>query len=151
MGINYKKIKTNHNKYNIDKQLLMDIEYKEMLFIISKEVVKYREEKKLTQTQLGEKMGIKQEMVSKIESGNYNPSVKFLVEIWSKLSDESINFAAILLRRMYEKVNKNYNYIQIELKTNNEELQYRFKDEATCSKIMDTNTIVINKNLKLVG
>ena len=44
-------------------------------------VLKARMEKGLTQTQLAKKMGTKQAVVSRLESGVANPSVKFLMRL----------------------------------------------------------------------
>ncbi|MCX6784252.1 MAG: helix-turn-helix transcriptional regulator [candidate division WWE3 bacterium] len=44
-------------------------------------VLKARMEKGLTQTQLAKKMGTKQAVVSRLESGLANPSVKFLMRL----------------------------------------------------------------------
>ncbi len=40
-----------------------------------------RIQQNLTQRQLAKKIGIKQPIISRLESGNYNPSVKFLKKV----------------------------------------------------------------------
>jgi len=62
-----------------------DMEVETLLVDIACEFIKYRDENGLTQTDLANKLGITQAMVSKLESGDYNPTVKTLFEIARKL------------------------------------------------------------------
>ena len=41
----------------------------------------YRKELGLTQSELGKRAGISQPIITRFESGNYNPSLEFLVKI----------------------------------------------------------------------
>ena len=41
----------------------------------------YRKELGLTQSELGKRAGISQPNITRLESGNYNPSLEFLVKI----------------------------------------------------------------------
>lgn len=41
----------------------------------------YRKELELTQSELGKRAGISQPNITRFESGNYNPSLEFLVKI----------------------------------------------------------------------
>ena len=41
----------------------------------------YRKELGLTQSELGKRAGISQQNITRFESGNYNPSLEFLVKI----------------------------------------------------------------------
>ena len=41
----------------------------------------YRKELGLTQSELGKRVGISQPNITRFESGNYNPSLEFLVKI----------------------------------------------------------------------
>ena len=41
----------------------------------------YRKELGLTQSELGKRAGISQPNITRVESGNYNPSLEFLVKI----------------------------------------------------------------------
>ena len=69
------------------KRLLKDTEIKkayealEPEFAIAKAVIKKRLEKGLTQSELAQKVGTKQSAISRLESGNYNPSVSFLGKV----------------------------------------------------------------------
>ena len=68
-----------------DTELRRELKIADMLVDISCEFIKYRMNNNLTQKDLAEKLGITQAMVSKLESGDYNPTVKMLFEIAQKL------------------------------------------------------------------
>jgi transcriptional regulator with XRE-family HTH domain len=61
----------------------MDIEL--LLVDLASEFIKYRVAKKMSQKDLAKMLDISQAMVSKLESGDYNPTIKFLWEICQKL------------------------------------------------------------------
>ncbi len=65
-------------------------EYKalEPEYEIIKQILKARSELNLTQKELAEKVGIKQSNISRLESGNYNPSLEFLKKIAQGLGKE---------------------------------------------------------------
>ncbi|MCP2239499.1 helix-turn-helix domain-containing protein [Thermoanaerobacterium thermosaccharolyticum] len=60
-------------------------ELDDILYDISMKIYEFRLKNDLTQKQLAEKLGIKQSMVSKLESGQYNPSIEQLWKISKKL------------------------------------------------------------------
>lgn len=62
------------------------MELDDMLVDIACEFIHYRVKNKMSQKELAEKLQITQAMVSKLESGEYNPTVKMLFEIAQKLS-----------------------------------------------------------------
>ena len=62
---------------NVQKEYeLMEAEYK-----IIEEIIMARREKNLTQKGLAELIGTKQSNISRLESGNYNPSLDFLQKV----------------------------------------------------------------------
>jgi len=65
-------------------------EYKalEPEFELVRQIIQAREEKHLTQKQLAELTGIPQGHISRIENGNYNPSLAYLKRIASGLGKE---------------------------------------------------------------
>ena len=73
--------------FNVDEM----IAYNEMLLTISKQIIEYRRKNNLTQRQFAELVGCTQVMVSKLEKGNYNPTLKFINELSWKISN-SIDF-----------------------------------------------------------
>lgn len=72
---------------NFKKQLLKDKKVQEAYsalepeFAIAKAVIEKRLESGLTQSQLAVKIGTKQSAISRLESGNYNPSISFLEKV----------------------------------------------------------------------
>ncbi|MGB9680335.1 MAG: helix-turn-helix domain-containing protein [Thermoanaerobacteraceae bacterium] len=57
----------------------------DILYEISMKIYEFRVKNDLTQKQLAEKLGITQSMVSKLESGQYNPTIEQLWKISKKL------------------------------------------------------------------
>ena len=53
-----------------------------------REIIKERTAQNLTQKEFAEKIGVKQSNISRLESGNYNPSFDFLVRVAKGLGKE---------------------------------------------------------------
>lgn len=53
-----------------------------------KEIIRERNAQNLTQKQFADRVGIKQSNISRLESGNYNPSMDFLQKIAQALGKE---------------------------------------------------------------
>ena len=70
----------NENEFNKD-----DLDLDDLLVEISLKFINFRIDNKLTQKQLAEMLEVSQVMVSKFESGDYNPSVGQLLKISKKL------------------------------------------------------------------
>ncbi len=111
MKINYNKLVDLSNvEIQADTQMAEEIiEYEEILYEISKSIKDYRKEHKLTQKQLAKILDIDQVMVSKLESGNYNPTFKQIHKISRRLTESSELFVDTLqniiknLNDMYSK------------------------------------------------
>ena len=71
-----------HKDENFWKEVSIDA----LLVDIASEFINYRADHQLSRKDLAEKLDISQSMVSKLESGEYNPTVRFLAEIAQKLS-----------------------------------------------------------------
>ncbi len=71
---------------DLDESIKNQLEYESLLVDIASEIINYRIDKGLSQKELSKKLEISQAMVSKIESGEYNPSIKFLFDISKKLN-----------------------------------------------------------------
>ena len=56
------------------------------------QIIKARTEKKMTQKQLAEKIGTRQSNIARLESGNGNPSFRFLQKVAGAL-DKKLSFA----------------------------------------------------------
>jgi predicted transcriptional regulator len=76
--MNWSKAKTIILKNNeVQNELKMnEAEYK-----VIEDIITARKEKNLTQKSLAELIGTKQSNISRLESGNYNPSLEFLTKI----------------------------------------------------------------------
>ena len=55
---------------------------------IIKQVIQSRSEQNLTQKELADRIGIKQSNISRLESGNNNPTLEFLKKVASGLGKE---------------------------------------------------------------
>lgn len=53
-----------------------------------REIIKERTAQNLTQKEFAEKIGVKQSNISRLESGNYNPSFDFLQKVAKGLGKE---------------------------------------------------------------
>jgi len=79
---------------DLKKELLSDPEvnlaYKELgpEYDIIRQVIKARVEQNLTQAQLAQKIGTRQSNISRLEHGNYNPSLSFLKKLALGLGKE---------------------------------------------------------------
>lgn len=69
-----------------DSGFKQEMEVDDLLVDIACEFINYRVRNHLSQKELAEKLQMTQAMVSKLESGEYNPTVKMLFEIAKKLS-----------------------------------------------------------------
>lgn len=69
----------------VDENTKERFELDDILYSISIKIFDYRTKNGITQKELAEKLGIKQSMVSKLESGEYNPTVEQLWKISKKL------------------------------------------------------------------
>lgn len=72
------------------------LEYEEILYEISKCIKNYRREHKLTQKEIAKLLNVDQVMISKLESGNYNPTFKQIHKISRKLNNSAELFIEVL-------------------------------------------------------
>jgi len=80
--IPFKKVLTRALK---DPEIKAEYDRLKPEFDIIKSIIHKRLEKGLSQKQLAERMGTKQSALSRLESGNYNPSLAFLKRVASAL------------------------------------------------------------------
>ena len=64
-----------------NKEVQKELKLNESEYKIIEEIIIARREKNLTQKDLAELIGTKQSNISRLESGNYNPSFAFLNKI----------------------------------------------------------------------
>lgn len=70
----------------ISEEAKQMFELDDILNEISMKIIKYRIGKKMTQKEFAEKLSISQVMVSKLESGNYNPTIELLWKLSKNLN-----------------------------------------------------------------
>lgn len=143
MGIDYDKLFNPDNVIITDDMSEVDsiLEFEDVLFAISEKIINYRRENNLTQKQLANILSVNQTMISKLESGKYNPTFKVIYNISRKL-ENSCNMFIDILDNIKDRLSKMYmKEYQVELKsTNNITSKYTFKP------IKNTNLIEINYN-----
>ncbi|MCP1224649.1 helix-turn-helix domain-containing protein [Sebaldella sp. S0638] len=71
-----------------DPELYEEYKKLEPEYELIKQVIKIRNDQKLTQQQLAERTGTKQSNISRFEKGEYNPSLKFLKKLARGLGKE---------------------------------------------------------------
>lgn len=59
-----------------------------LLYDLKREIIRLRLAQGLSQKELAERVGTKQSAISRIESGNYNPSLEFLNKVAHALGKE---------------------------------------------------------------
>lgn len=76
-------MKWNDAKKNInsDTEVIKELEKNAIEYRVVREVIKARNEKKITQQQLASLVGTKQSNISRLENGQYNPSIEFLKKV----------------------------------------------------------------------
>lgn len=71
---------------DIDEETEQGFQLSDILVDIACKIINYRLDNELSQKDLANKLDITQAMVSKLESGEYNPSIEFLFKISKKLN-----------------------------------------------------------------
>ena len=66
---------------NSDPEVMRELELNAVEYQVVREIIKARKELNLTQEQLADLVGTKQSNISRLESGEYNPTIEFLSKI----------------------------------------------------------------------
>jgi len=81
---------------NSDPEVVNALQENEFEYQVIREFIKARLEKNLTQKQLADLVGTQQSNISRLESGNYNPSLDFLDKV-AKALDKRIQLNLVKL------------------------------------------------------
>lgn len=104
-----------------DDEPIEEFELDDILIAISLNIINYRIDNNLTQKQLAVKLNISQSMVSKLESGEYNPTIEQLWKISKGLDWKlAIKFEEEISTQVW--MNTNNNLIEFQ------NSQEKFKD-----------------------
>jgi len=68
-----------------DPELVIELEHNETEYQLISEIMQARIDQKITQKELAERIGTKQSNISRLESGNYNPSLEFIEKVATAL------------------------------------------------------------------
>jgi predicted transcriptional regulator len=71
-----------------NEKVRQELRNNEAEYRIIEEIITARQEKNLTQKDLAELVGTKQSNISRLESGNYNPTLEFLHKIARAIGKE---------------------------------------------------------------
>jgi len=66
---------------NSDPEVVKELELNAIEYQVVREIIKARKELNLTQEQLAQLVGTKQSNISRLESGEYNPTIEFLSKV----------------------------------------------------------------------
>ncbi len=81
-GIPFEKIKSDMLK---DEEFKAEYEKLKPRYEAIEQIIKARKEQNITQSELAKRVGTQKSNISRLESGNYNPSLDFLVKVAESL------------------------------------------------------------------
>lgn len=77
-SISFEEMKANMLK---DSEFKVEYEKLKTRYEAIEQIIKARKEQNLTQAELAKRVGTQKSNISRLESGNYNPSLDFLVKV----------------------------------------------------------------------
>lgn len=86
-GIPFEKIKSDMLK---DEEFKLEYKKLKPRYEAIEQIIKARKEQHITQSELAKRVGTQRSNISRLESGNYNPSLDFLVKVAESLG-KSLN------------------------------------------------------------
>lgn len=81
-GISFEEMKTDLLK---DEEFKVEYEKLKPRYEAIEQIIKARKEQNITQSELAKRVGTQKSNISKLESGNYNPSLDFLTKVAESL------------------------------------------------------------------
>ena len=77
-GVSFDSIK---NDLMLDEEFKEEYEKLQPRYAIISQIIEARKEQNLTQADLAKRVGTQKSNISRLESGNYNPSLDFLIKV----------------------------------------------------------------------
>lgn len=99
---NWKELKKERLENN--EELKKEYELVKARTLIIKELYNYRKQNSLTQKDFAERIGVKQQAISRFEKGEIDPRFSFIAKIIQEMSKQ------IKIDNIYEKTNKNIKF-----------------------------------------
>lgn len=84
-GVSFESVK---NNLMLDDGFKEEQEKLQPRYEIISQIIEIRKEKHMTQSELAKKVGTQKSNISRLESGNYNPSLDFLIKVAHCLGKE---------------------------------------------------------------
>ena len=84
-GISFEEMKTDMLK---DEEFKIEYEKLKPRYEVIEQIIRARKEQNITQAELAKRVGTQKSNISRLESGNYNPSLDFLAKIAESLGKE---------------------------------------------------------------
>ena len=84
-GISFEEMKSDMLK---DEEFKIEYEKLKPRYEAIEQIIRARKEQNITQAELAKRVGIQKSNISRLESGNYNPSLDFLAKIAESLGKE---------------------------------------------------------------
>lgn len=82
VGISFEEMKTDMLK---DEEFKMEYEKLKPRYEAIEQIIRARKEQNMTQSELAKRVGTQKSNISRLESGNYNPSLDFLTKVAESL------------------------------------------------------------------
>lgn len=82
VSISFEEIKADLLK---DKEFRLEYERLRPRYEAIEQIIKARKEQNITQAELAKRVGTQKSNISRLESGNYNPSLDFLIKVAESL------------------------------------------------------------------
>ena len=84
-GVSFETIK---NNLMLDEEFTSEYEKLRPRYEIISQIIEARKEQHMTQSDLAKRLGTQKSNISRLESGNYNPSLDFLIRVARCLGKE---------------------------------------------------------------
>ena len=84
-GISFEEMKTDMLK---DEEFKIEYEKLKPRYEAIEQIIRARKEQNITQAELAKRVGTQKSNISRLESGNYNPSLDFLAKVAESLGKE---------------------------------------------------------------